>query len=1053
MTTEQIARPREAAAPCGRARTSGDQTPAEAPSSDAALTLSGEAVAARVTTLEWILYSAVTIIGAIMRFWDLGSRALHHDESLHATYSWYLWEKLTGANPAMDYHYDPMMHGPYQFHGNALMFLIFGVSVASARLNAAICGTALIILPILLRRQLGRVASLILSGLLAFSPAYLYYSRFTREDIYFALWTAVFFVGFIRWLDARGRPGGHRWLYMAAAGFALSWATKESTYFTIIISLGFIIGVFAVAYAYQFLAPSRPRDKHRDIRESELTATLGSFSRANMPPLLAAFRGTPPRAWGISAAIIAAITIFLFWPIGDPWQWGFIPGAHPQGTTNALGHPVSYNTDAFTGGLSYWVLQQDVARGGQPWYYYFLVIPLYEQVAVVFGAAGLVYYLVLARRRTRLTVISGAAFVVFALLTLFVGPGLSKLPQYGLALLMVASGVALLVSQPRSLLVNLLLWWTVVTWALYIYAGEKMPWLTLHLLLPTFFVAALFAGHLLQAPRRTIKWLVTVGLLVLTSLISFRSSVALAYADGANPTEMLVYTQTSQDVPNASAVIHRIPTQVSPQGGQVHVWIDGADTWPWVWYLHDDTTNHGFQGSDSGSGLTLASQGVIGAAQQRYPAIVVGSEDHSYLVNNNKLTAFVNYTPYEFKLRWWFPEDGYKAWETTGLSGFLSDALRPSTLAHLWSWWANRTPFDQQAFATWANTYRFFVYVRNDMVKPYVPASWDAAHQKALADSLSPAQVEYLPAALTRPVHPALTIDGGALRQPMAVVRDAAVDASGNIYVLDSAAQRVVKIDRTGRYLISWGGAGTGRGQFSNISGGPMGIAAGPNGHVYVSDTWNHRVEEFTPAGVYVRSFGHANPSPAAPPAADSFYGPRQLAVASNGDIYVADTGNERIQVYSPAGAHLFNFGAGSHQLETALGRFDEPSGVAVDKHGIVYVADYWDRRIQRFTLRGTPLSAYPIQGWAAGDYGEPYLAVDNAGHLFATDAPASINVHVNHILEMNAATGTLIKAFGVGSPAAGSLAAPSGITVGSDGALYIADAGTVRLLKVQVQP
>ena len=69
-------------------------------------------------------------------------------------------------------------------------------------------------------------------------------------------------------------------------------------------------------------------------------------------------------------------------------------------------------------------------------------------------------------------------------LTLFVGPALSKLPHYGLVLLMVASGVVLLVSQPRSLLVNLFLWWTVMTWALYIYAGEKMPWLTLHLLLP-----------------------------------------------------------------------------------------------------------------------------------------------------------------------------------------------------------------------------------------------------------------------------------------------------------------------------------------------------------------------------------------------------------------------------------------------------------------------------------------------------------------------------------------------------------------------------------------
>jgi sugar lactone lactonase YvrE len=122
---------------------------------------------------------------------------------------------------------------------------------------------------------------------------------------------------------------------------------------------------------------------------------------------------------------------------------------------------------------------------------------------------------------------------------------------------------------------------------------------------------------------------------------------------------------------------------------------------------------------------------------------------------------------------------------------------------------------------------------------------------------------------------------------------------------------------------------------------------------------------------------------------------------------------------------------------------------VAVDQHGIVYVADYWDKRIQLFKADGTPLKAYPISGWATGDYSEPYLAVDNAGHLFATDGPASINTHVNHVLELDAATGQVIRAFGSSDPAT-ALVAPSGITVGPDGALYIADTGTIKLFKVQ---
>jgi sugar lactone lactonase YvrE len=417
---------------------------------------------------------------------------------------------------------------------------------------------------------------------------------------------------------------------------------------------------------------------------------------------------------------------------------------------------------------------------------------------------------------------------------------------------------------------------------------------------------------------------------------------------------------------------------------------------------------------------------------------------------DGKLAQFAGYTGYEFKLRWWFPEDGYRAWETTGLGGFLGQAVQPATWAHLWRWWATRTPFDQAAFQSWSNVYPFYVYVRNDLVKKYVPASWASARQRAAATSTytPPALPSDVPAALTRPVVARLTVDGATLPRPMAVVRAVAVDAAGNIYLTDSAAQRVVKLDRAGHYLTSWGSSGAGPGQFGNQSQGPMGIAVGPNGDVYVADTWNHRVEEFSATGAFMRAFGHPNPASGA--TGDSFYGPRQLAVAPNGDIYVADTGNERIQVYSPRGVHLFNIGSGSHGLETALGRFDEPSGVAIDRHGVVYVADYWDKRIQRFTLDGKPLGpAFPVAGWATGDYGEPYLAVDNRGHLFATDAPAA-NTHAAHVLEMDAATGRVIRAFGAAGPSASTLVQPSGIAVSRGGALYIADAGAAKLLTVQ---
>ena len=739
------------------------------------------------------------------------------------------------------------------------------------------------------------------------------------------------------------------------------------------------------------------------------------------------------------------ITLVLYWPIGDPWQWGFIPGAHtvPVTLTKPVTHTTTYNTDAFTGGIQYWLQQQQESRGGQPWYYYFMVIPLYEQVAVVFGAAALVSYFL--QKRTLFATVSGAAFLVCTGLTLFTGgmPGLQKLA----ALLMIVSGAALFVSRPRSLLVNLVLWWTVTTWGLYTFAGEKMPWLTLHILLPTMVLAALYIGHLFHsAPRLSKKWLITAGLLAITALISFRSSVALAYVDGANPTEMLVYTQTAQDVPAVNKVIQRIPLQTITTGAQERVWVDNNDTWPWAWYLHGEPYSIGTSEADAST-----------AAQQRYPVMFLSQENHDAMARDGKLAAFATYTGYEFKLRWWFPEEGYRAWETTGVKGFLAQAAQPSSWGSLFNWWATRTPFAQADFTSWANVYPFYVYVRTDLVKPYVTKyvghGWDAAHQRAVqaASGVAPAPLQNdVAAALTRPVAPILTINGATLARPLGTLRDMAVDAAGNIYVADAGAQRVVKFDRAGRYVTAWGALGTGPGQFSNLYAGvdPAGIVVGPNGDLYVSD-WT-RIQEFTPAGAFVRQFGAGNQGKAV--TASSFYGPRQIAVAPNGNLYIADTGNERIQVYSPTGTHLFNIGTGSHVAAqmTAPGSFDEPSGLAVDNSGVVYVADYWNKRVQRFTLDGKYLSSYPLTGWVAQDYQEPYLAVDNKGHLFATDAPAN-TPHVNHVLELDATTGVTIHALGSGVVGtAGALTQPSGVAIGPDGALYIADPGAVKLLKIQ---
>ena len=133
---------------------------------------------------EVLGFAAVLFLATVLRFWDLGSRALHHDESLHTTYAWYI---LGGRG----YQHDPMMHGPFQYFLRALIYFFLGASDYTSRLPDALCGVLLVASPWLLRRWLGTGGSLAAAALLAISPVFLYFSRFARNDVYIALFTVL----------------------------------------------------------------------------------------------------------------------------------------------------------------------------------------------------------------------------------------------------------------------------------------------------------------------------------------------------------------------------------------------------------------------------------------------------------------------------------------------------------------------------------------------------------------------------------------------------------------------------------------------------------------------------------------------------------------------------------------------------------------------------------------------------------------------------------------------------------------------------------------------
>jgi uncharacterized protein (TIGR03663 family) len=873
-----------------------------------------QAIFARVLDTERLAYLLLLAIAFTMRIWDVGSRAMHHDESLHATYAWYLFKGL-------GYQYDPLMHGPLQFYVMAFFYMLFGDSETTARLLAVLCGTLIVVLPYFIRREMGRPAALLAATALMISPTFLYYSRFARDDIclvFFALLMVVAFFRFLRCTrNEAGHPtsgavarNAHRWIYLFAAAAALAMATMEASYI--------LFFVFSSFMGLCVLLEWMLRRRHAfagDPGDQYLTAAL---------------RSVPFAVWLSAFTIFVTLTILLYSTFFS----------NPYGVFNPTASLLSADRTDILGGLTYWLSQHGVARGGQPWFYYLLLVPLYEQFALVFAAGGLIWAL-----------------------------------------------------GRRNVFMTFLAYWFLVSFAIYSWAGEKMPWLLLHPLLPAILLAAAFAGWLLE--HSTTVWRnALIGLLVVIGLVEMHSAQALAYTDGANPTEMLVYTQTSNDVPIVAHEVINLLHRVRATSAPPFIQVDATDLqgWPFEWYLRNLPTGDVIYSSD----FSHPTAPIL---------LMLGPEDSQFGAGLAR-----RYASSQYIWNWWFPEDYKGLTFDDGRCGSATDELacpageagtvylrtgtpcpadatvvgphcsmiqdvpainvfsaisNGQTWQNLWNWYVWRTPFGSRG------SRQLFAFVRKDLIPKNSGSNGSALPT---------------PTPTSHPLGPALKF---AIRMKLAAAtlsapRGLVVDAKGNEYVSDAGVHDIQEFDDRGHFIRTFGGTGTGAGEF-NSNDSPMAVAVTTHGDLYATDFWGHRVEEFGPSGRFMRQWGSFGTS-----GRYGFYGPRSIAIAPSGNIIVADTGNCRIAVFTPKGRFLFQFGTKGAEP----GQFSEPSAVAIGRQGHIYVADYWNSRIQEFDRSGNFLTQWTVPGWRSGSYTEPFLAVLSNGTV-AASVPATGAVDV----------------------------------------------------------
>lgn len=651
-------------------------------------------------------------------------------------------------------------------------------------------------------------------------------------------------------------------------------------------------------------------------------------------------------------------------------------------------------------------------------------------------------------------------------------------------------------SATRLPILSLLIFWSATSLVAYSLAGEKMPWLTVHIawpfllsaawglaclvevspwrkimgnktligiaLIPVFLLSLAavtgsllgdqppFQGKTLEQLQTTSTFLLSVMVMIgsgagmvyllrnwtgneiarlcavffftIMAMLTARSAYRAAFINYDYATEYLVYAHAA---PGPKLVMNEVEdiSRRLTGGTDIQVAYDNDCLYPYWWYLRN-YPNHRWYTDKPTRDLS------------EFPLIIAGDATMGRMepIVKDKFVSF-DY------VRLWWPNQSYfnLTWER--ITKALMDSRMRSALFQVW---LNRnyrllseiTGDNTYKVETWQPSSQMRFYIRKDIAAKI----WNyGILPEPVSESMETDPYEGKILSLPADLRVGRNGSGeGQFNAP----RDLAFGPDGTLYVADSRNHRIQHFSASGEFLGTWGtfadvnsGAAPG-GTFNE----PWGIAVGGDGSVFVADTWNHRVQKFSSDGNFIKMWGYfgqgENP--------DAFWGPRDVEINLQGQVLVSDTGNKRVVIFNPDGKYIGQFGGAGMEA----GKFDEPVGLAAAANGDIYVADTWNQRIQVFSYNTGSANYLPSREWDIyGWFGQslenkPYLTWMRNDHILSTDPEGY------RILEF-ASDGTFIRGYTdwAGESDIGSLT--SGITVDDDGFIWFTDAGNNTILRL----